>query len=79
MCPILNVAEPNYSEMKIMCKQILQDQPSINLLIGPNKDSSVHVNLELFSYLSIKTSVLGSQKNCLIETVLLSTHNICFA
>ena len=22
--------------------------------------------------------VLGAQKNCLIETVLLSTHNICF-
>ena len=25
-----------------------------------------------------KTCVLGAQKNCLIETVLLSTHNICF-
>ena len=24
------------------------------------------------------TFVLGAQKNCLIETVLLSTHNICF-
>ena len=26
----------------------------------------------------IKTCVLGSQKNRLSETVLLSTHNICF-
>ena len=27
---------------------------------------------------SLLTLVLGSQKNRLIETVLLSTHNICF-
>ena len=32
------------------------------------------VKLSLFSYPSVKTSVLGAQKNCLI----LSTHNICF-
>ena len=25
-----------------------------------------------------KTYPLGAQKNCLIETILLSTHNICF-
>ena len=31
-----------------------------------------------FSYPSILTYVLGAQKNRLIETVLLSTHNICF-
>ena len=29
-------------------------------------------------YLSVLTYVLGAQKNRLIETVLLSTHNICF-
>ena len=34
--------------------------------------------LEIFTYPSILTYVLGAQKNCLIETVLLSTHNICF-
>ena len=34
------------------------------------------VKLE-FSYPTI-TCVLGAQKNRLIETVLLSTHNICF-
>ena len=32
----------------------------------------------IFSCPSILTYVLGAQKNRLIETVLLSTHNICF-
>ena len=31
----------------------------------------------LFSYPPVKTCVWGAQKNRLIETVLLSTHNIC--
>ena len=34
--------------------------------------------IDIFPYLSVKTCVLGSQKNRLDETVLLSTHNICF-
>ena len=34
------------------------------------------IKLLLFSYPSIVTCVLGAQKNRLIETVLLSTHNI---
>ena len=32
----------------------------------------------IFSYPSVLTYVLGAQKSCLIETVLLSTNNICF-
>ena len=36
------------------------------------------VKLLIFSYPSVLTFVLGAQKNRLIETVLLSTHNICF-
>ena len=32
----------------------------------------------IFSDPSIQTFVLGAQNNNLIETVLLSTHNICF-
>ena len=32
----------------------------------------------MFSYPSVLTYVLGAQKNRLIETVLLSTQNICF-
>ena len=35
-------------------------------------------NCEFFSYPSVFTYVLGAQKNCLIEMVLLSTANICF-
>ena len=35
------------------------------------------VKLKIFSYPSILTFVLGSQKNRLIEAVLLSTYNIC--
>ena len=31
----------------------------------------------LFSYPSVLAIILGAQKNRLIETVLLSTHNIC--
>ena len=38
----------------------------------------MHLKLHLFPYPSIKTCVLEAQKNRLIETVLLSTHNICF-
>ena len=44
--------------------------------IGLIKQMSV--KLKIFSYLSVLTYVLGAQKNRLIETVLLSTHNICF-
>ena len=36
------------------------------------------VKLYIFSYPSVLTYVLGAQKNRHIETVLLSTHSICF-
>ena len=36
------------------------------------------VILEIISYPSVLTFVLGDQKNRLIETVLLGTHSICF-
>ena len=47
---------------------------------GPTNCYSKHlrVKLRIFSYPIILTCVLGVQKNYLIETVLLSTHNICF-
>ena len=35
-------------------------------------------NCKYFSYPSVLACVLGAQKNSFIETVLLSTHNICF-
>ena len=37
-----------------------------------------YLKLRIFSYPSVLTFVLNAQKNRLIETVLLSTHNICF-
>ena len=36
------------------------------------------IKFSIFSYPSIFTYVLGAQKNHLFETVLLSTHKICF-
>ena len=36
------------------------------------------IKLSIFSYPSVLTIVLGAQKNRLIETVLLSAHNISF-
>ena len=36
------------------------------------------MKLWLFSYPYVNLYVLGTKKNRLIETVLLSTHNICF-
>ena len=35
------------------------------------------VNVDYFDYFSNKTYVVGTQKNRLNETVLLSTKNIC--
>ena len=38
----------------------------------------LRVKMKFSSYPSVLTYVFGAQKNGLIETVLLSTHNICF-
>ena len=46
--------------------------------IGPVKQNLLVQKLQLFSYPGIKLYILDAQKNRLIETVLLSTHNICF-
>ena len=34
--------------------------------------------MRLFPYLLVKTCIVGAQKSHLIETVLMSTHNICY-
>ena len=41
-------------------------------------NKNIEHKIVIFSYLLGQTFVLGAQKNRLIETVLLSTHNICF-
>ena len=40
--------------------------------------SILHLKLRIFSYRTVIIYILVAQKNCLIETVLLSTHNIYF-
>ena len=40
-------------------------------------DKKIDVKPKMFSFPSILTFVVGAQNNLLIETVLLSTHNIC--
>ena len=46
--------------------------------MGSDKQTFYSIKLWLFSKSSAKTCFLDAQKNRLIETVLLSTHNICF-
>ena len=50
---------------------------TVLLYFGLTDKKSVIEKLRIFSYPSILTFVLGAEKNRLIETVLLSTHNIC--
>ena len=45
-------------------------------ILGSGPQIRVH-NKKLFSYFSTKTYVVGTQKNRLDETVLLSTQNTC--
>ena len=59
------------------CKELRSDL-YIFSCNGPDMQFFFCVKLLLFSYLSLLICVLGAQKNRLIETVLLRTHNICF-
>ena len=47
-----------------------------NIVLMTNK--TLNIKILIFSNLLVLIYVLGAQKNRLIETVLLSTHNICF-
>ena len=64
-----------YISSIIYLQRALLFEPEIK---GPDKDSFCTYKMHLFPYPSIPTCVLGAQKNRLVETVLLSTHNICF-
>ena len=50
--------------------------PVHSIFIGLNEQKISAEKLQIFSYPSVLTYVLGAQKNRVIETVLLSTHNI---
>ena len=45
---------------------------------GLDEQKFLSIKQLIFSYPSVLTYVLGTQKNHLIETVLLNTHNTCF-
>ena len=72
-----SVAVDNWSKLNtiIFCISLLVDYPTNTGLDKQKKAQRKVVNIFLQSVL---TYVLGAQKNRLIETVLLSTHNICF-
>ena len=80
-CPPLNVTFFYYACADDVRNQIMGAMPMIitgaTWYIGLDKQkfSNEIVNI---SYPSVLTYVLGVQKNRLIETVLLSTHIICF-
>ena len=57
---------------------VVLEQDTFYPPIGLDKQKKISVKLLIFSYPYFLSYVLGAQKNRLIETVLLSTHNICF-
>ena len=62
-------------------KQIVNKQPGLQILsLNAHRFRSKknQRKIVIFSYLSFLAFVLGDQNNRLIETVFLSTHNICF-
>ena len=71
-----NVVTDNENIKHLTCKINNHSMPY--LITYPDEQNALVVKLRIFPYLSILTFVLGAQKNHLIETVLLSTHNICF-
>ena len=63
-----------------MCQwpDVAQCSPFTNLNMDIQAPRKEHVTENYFSYFLAKTYVVGTQKNCLHETVLLSTQNKCF-
>ena len=56
------------------------DKTDVHFEAFLKKEPGLHINCVMknyFCYFSNKTYVVGTQKNCLSETVLLSTQNIC--
>ena len=59
--------------MFLVLEQIL----SVRLVLGNIRLLVKSANIKYFSYFLTKTYVVGTQKNRLNKTVLLSTQNIC--
>ena len=58
----------------IVMEEISEEEGAAGNYLPPEKKS---IPENYFSYFSTKTYVVGTQKNRLNETVLLSTQNIC--
>ena len=73
------LSEESYKDSTLIM-QLLRDNLTVSTHthIGPDKQKIWGVKSWIFSYSSVLSFVLDAQKNRLIETVLLSTHNICF-
>ena len=77
MCPCEDSNEPSLLErISIIFRHSVHNH--LLLIKGLDITPFLSEKLLIFSYPSILTNVLGAQKNRLIETVLLSTHNISF-
>ena len=66
------------SEIGLKARSPKLDENKHQLHRSRSKEDFERNELKLFSYQSIKAHVLGAKKNCLNETVLLSTHNMGF-
>ena len=64
---------PNTKPPRAMGATMYQQQQNQHFSRTPDKNAYWN----FFSYFSTKTYVVGTQKNHLNETVLLSTQNIC--
>ena len=75
--PILSLFHTVHTKINMQSIKVpLQSLKTINT--GLDKHNFFSIKLQIFSYPSAETYVLGAQKNRLIETVLLRTHNIYF-
>ena len=55
------------------------DLPDSKLTHGVPGRQISYIILQIFSYSSAKSYVVGAHLNCLEEAILMSTHNICFS
>ena len=69
-----NEREPQFFFAMFVKKDKLSDQ---KLFGYTDLETLFCLKMCIYSYPSVLTHVFGVQKNRLIETVLLSTHNIC--
>ena len=64
--------------MLIHVYQIISDDYNLLFQAYYDTDLQIRARIEkLFSLFLVQTYAVGTQKNCLIETVLLSTQNTC--